>query len=47
MPDILSKKEIEDFILNGFIRVDDVFSKEIADAVSVELIKNSWRSGCP
>lgn len=33
MLDILSKKEIDQFILNGFVRIDNVFSTEIADAV--------------
>lgn len=32
MSDILSKKEIEHFIYNGFVRLDNSFSKEIADA---------------
>ena len=33
MSEILSKKEIEQFVLNGFIRIENAFSKEIADAV--------------
>lgn len=33
MSDILSKKEIEHFIHNGFVRLDDSFSKELADSV--------------
>ena len=33
MSEILSKKEIEQFVLNGFIRIDNAFSQEIADAV--------------
>lgn len=32
MSDILSKKEIEQFILNGFVRIDNVFSTDVADA---------------
>lgn len=31
MSDILSKKEIEQFIHNGFVRIDNAFSQEIAD----------------
>lgn len=34
MPELLSKKEIEQFVLNGFIRVDNAFSREIADAAA-------------
>jgi len=33
MPVILSKKEIEQFIHKGFVRIDHAFSQEIADAV--------------
>src|SRR5690554_371051 len=33
MSEILSKKEIEQFVLNGFVRIDNAFSQEIADAV--------------
>lgn len=33
MSEILSKKEIEQFVLNGFVRIDNAFSKEIADSV--------------
>ena len=33
MSEILSKNEIEQFILDGFIRIDNAFSQEIADAV--------------
>ena len=33
MSEILSKREIEQFILNGFVRIENVFSQEIADAV--------------
>jgi hypothetical protein len=32
MSEILSKKEIEQFILRGFVRIDNAFSQEIADA---------------
>lgn len=32
MSDVLSKKNIEHFIHDGFIRLDDAFPKEIADA---------------
>jgi len=32
MSDILSEKEIEQFIHDGFVRIDNSFSKEIADA---------------
>ncbi len=32
MSDILSKKEIEQFVLNGFVRIDNAFSQEIADS---------------
>lgn len=32
MSEILSKKEIEQFILNGFVRIDNAFSQEVADA---------------
>ncbi|MDR2275388.1 MAG: phytanoyl-CoA dioxygenase [Sphingobacterium sp.] len=32
MSEILSKKEIEQFVLNGFVCVENAFSKEIADA---------------
>lgn len=31
MSEILSKKEIEQFVLNGFVRIDNAFSQEIAD----------------
>jgi hypothetical protein len=31
MADTLSKSEIEHFILNGYVRIDNAFSKEIAD----------------
>ncbi|MGJ1513945.1 phytanoyl-CoA dioxygenase [Sphingobacterium siyangense] len=33
MSEILSKKEIEQFILSGFVRIENAFSKETADAV--------------
>jgi len=33
MSEILRKKEIEQFVLNGFIRIENAFSQEIADAV--------------
>ncbi len=33
MSEILSKKEIEQFILSGFVRIEHAFSKETADAV--------------
>lgn len=33
MSEILSKKEIEQFVLNGFVRIENAFSQEIADAV--------------
>ncbi|MEN7551547.1 phytanoyl-CoA dioxygenase [Rapidithrix thailandica] len=33
MSEILSKKEIEQFIFNGFIRIDNAFSQEVAEAV--------------
>ena len=33
MSDKLSTKEIEQFMLNGFVRIDHAFSAEIADAV--------------
>ncbi|GEP88373.1 hypothetical protein CTE07_00180 [Chitinophaga terrae (ex Kim and Jung 2007)] len=39
MPELLSKKEIEQFVLNGFIRVDNAFSREIADA-AVDILWN-------
>ena len=32
MSEILSKKEIDQFILQGFIRIDNAFSTEVADA---------------
>lgn len=32
MSDILSEKDIEQFILNGFIRIENAFSSEIAEA---------------
>lgn len=32
MSEILSKKEVQQFILNGFVRIDNAFSREIADA---------------
>lgn len=32
MSEILSKKEIEQFVRNGFVRIENAFSKEIADA---------------
>jgi hypothetical protein len=32
MSERLSKKEIEQFILSGFVRIDNAFSQEIADA---------------
>jgi hypothetical protein len=32
MSEILSKKEIEQFVLSGFVRMDNAFSQEIADA---------------
>ncbi|GGC45457.1 hypothetical protein GCM10011386_42190 [Parapedobacter defluvii] len=32
MSEILSKREIEQFILNGFVRIDHAFSQEVADA---------------
>ena len=39
MSDILSKKEIAHFIYNGFVRLDNSFSKEIADA-ALEILWN-------
>src|SRR5690606_11975682 len=33
MSEILGKKEIEQFVTKGFIRIDNAFSKETADAV--------------
>lgn len=39
MSDILSEKEIEHFIHNGFVRLDNSFSKEIADA-ALEILWN-------
>lgn len=33
MPELLSKKEIEQFIHNGFVRIESAFSQEIAEAV--------------
>lgn len=33
MAEILSKKEIEQFVHNGFVRIDNAFSRETADAV--------------
>lgn len=33
MSEILNKKEIEQFVLNGFVRIENAFSKEIANAV--------------
>ena len=33
MSEILSKKEIEHFVLNGFVRIENAFSQETADAV--------------
>ena len=35
----LSTKKIEEFILNGFIRIDNAFSKEVADA-ALEILWN-------
>ncbi len=36
MADILSKKDIEQFIVNGFIRMDKAFSSQVAqDAVDI------------
>ena len=32
MPDILNTRKIEEFIHQGFIRIDDAFSTEIAEA---------------
>lgn len=32
MFEILSEKEIQEFILNGFVRIDNVFSQEVAEA---------------
>lgn len=32
MSEILSKKEIEQFVLNGFVRIENAFSKEVAEA---------------
>jgi hypothetical protein len=32
MSEILSKKEIEQFVRNGFVRIENAFSKEIANA---------------
>jgi len=32
MSEILSKKEIDQFIRNGFVRIDNAFSQEVADA---------------
>lgn len=31
MSEVLSKKEIEQFVLNGFVRIDKAFSREIAN----------------
>ncbi|WP_028982473.1 phytanoyl-CoA dioxygenase family protein [Sporocytophaga myxococcoides] len=39
MSDLLSKKEIEHFIHNGFVRLDNSFTKEIADA-ALEILWN-------
>jgi hypothetical protein len=39
MSEILNKKEIEQFILNGFIRIENAFSQELADAV-VDILWN-------
>lgn len=39
MSDKLSKKEIEHFIYSGFVRLDNSFSKEIADA-ALEILWN-------
>lgn len=39
MSDILSKKEIEHFILNGFVRIDNAFSQEIADT-AIDILWN-------
>ena len=39
MSDILSKKGIEQFIHNGFVRIDNAFPKEIADA-ALEILWN-------
>jgi hypothetical protein len=33
MSEILNKKEIQQFILNGFVRIENAFSQEIADTV--------------
>jgi hypothetical protein len=33
MTDILDKKDIEQFVVNGFIRIDNAFSQEVADDV--------------
>lgn len=32
MPEILNKEEIEQFVQNGFVRIDHAFSQEVADA---------------
>jgi len=32
MPDILSKQEIEQFTTDGFVRIDNAFSSDIANA---------------
>jgi hypothetical protein len=42
MADILSKKGIEKFILNGYVRIDNAFSQEIADAVLDILWNDLW-----
>jgi len=39
MSEILSKKELEHFINNGFIRLDNAFSREVADA-ALEILWN-------
>jgi|SRR5690606_13117247 len=33
MSEVLSKKEIEQFVRNGFVRIENAFSQELADAV--------------
>ncbi len=39
MSEIISKKEIEHFVLNGFVRIDNAFSQEIAD-VALDILWN-------
>lgn len=39
MSDILSKKEVEQFVLNGFVRIDNAFPQRLAD----EVVNHLWK----